>query len=113
MNATLTEQLYQDFPVLYRGRTKSPIESSMCYGFVCDDGWYQVIYDLSRELTDYFSSRPELDVEVVQVKSKIGTLRFHLDYRDTFTEEIISRAAIRADLICEITGDAKPASGNL
>lgn len=110
MNAALTEQMYCAFPYLYRGRMKPPDESAMCYGFECGDGWYQVLYDLSQELTDYTLLHPFLDLEVMQVKSKFGTLRFHLNYSDSFTKELISRARERADLICEITGKTKHAS---
>jgi hypothetical protein len=49
----------------------------------------------------------------MQVKSKFGNLRFHLDYSDSVTEEIISRARDRADLICEVTGATKHASESL
>lgn len=110
MNAILTEQLYLAFPALYRGRTKPITESLMCFGFECDDGWYQVLYDFSQELTDYLLLRSELDVEVVQIKSKFDTLRIRLNYRDASIDEIIERACQRADFICEATGDIKSLS---
>ena len=92
LSPSLTEKLYAAFPHLYRGRHKSMYESSMCWGFECGDGWYQVLYDLSQELNDYLEKNPSVDFEVVQVKSKFGVLRFHLDYRDTKTEQMISAA---------------------
>ena len=113
MNAELTEQTYRAFPYLYRGRTKPPNESAMCYDFECGDGWYQVFYDLSQELTDYIVRHPSLDLEVMQVKSKFGTLRFHLNYSDSSTEELISRARRRADLVCKVTGEIKHVSAPL
>lgn len=113
MNDILTEQMYAEFPDLYRGRTRPPRDSAMCWGFECGDGWYQILYDLSKELTDYMLQHPPLRLEVMQVKSKFGNLRFHLDYSDLVTEEIISRARDRSDLVCEVTGATKHASDAL
>jgi hypothetical protein len=108
LNPTLTAKLYAAFPKLYRGRHKSMDESSMCWGFQCGDGWYQVLYDLSQELSDYLLEHPEIDFEVTQVKSKFETLRFHISYRDVETERMIERAQQRARTTCEITGASRP-----
>jgi hypothetical protein len=106
LNQKLTEQLYHAFPHLYRGRLKSRYESSMCWGFECGDGWYQVIYDLSQSLSDYLEEHPELDFEVMQVKSKLGTFHFHINYRDSTTARMVEQARARASNICEVTGKA-------
>ena len=104
MNQALTESLFAAFPRLYRGRHKSNVESSMCWGFECGDGWYQILWDLSRELSDYLTESTDIDFEVLQVKSKFGTLRFHLNYRDTVTENMIERAQKRCGVTCESSG---------
>ena len=104
LHPDLTRKLYSAFPHLYRGRFKSQYESAMCWGFTCGDGWYQVIYDLSQEFSDYLAEHPELDFEIVQVKSKLGTFRFHISYRDVATERMIERARVRASFINEVTG---------
>lgn len=77
----------------------------MCWGFACGDGWYQILDDLSQELTNYLAEHPELDFEVVQVKSKFGTLRFHLNHRDAATEKMVELAQQRASTTCELTGN--------
>lgn len=104
LNPELTEKLYKDFPQLYRGRYKSKYESAMYWGFECGDGWYQLLYDLSQELSNYLAANPTLDFEVVQVKSKLGILHFRLNYRDAATEKIIALARQRASVTCELTG---------
>ena len=112
LSPSLTERLYAAFPRLYRGRHKLMYESSMCWGFVCGDGWYKVLYDLSQELNDYLEKNPSVDFEVVQVKSKFGILRFHLDYRDPKTEQMISAACQRASVTCEVSGQRKLGGGS-
>lgn len=104
LSPALTENLYAAFPQLYRGRHKTMYESSMCWGFACGDGWYQLLYDLSQELSNYMAEHPALDFEVVQVKSKFGVLHFHLNYRDAETEKMIELARQRASVTCELTG---------
>ena len=100
----LTENLYAAFPLLYRNRHKHTDESSMAWGFECGDGWYQLLFDLSRELSTYQAEHPELDFEVEQVKSKFGSLRFHLSGGDATTEKMIEAACQRASVTCELTG---------
>lgn len=104
LNPGLAEKLYAAFPRLYRGRHKPMEESSMGWGFECGDGWYQVLADLSLELSDYQAEHPEIDLEVMQVKSKFGSLRFHLRGGDAETEKMIERAGQRAAVTCELTG---------
>jgi hypothetical protein len=104
MNAELTERLYNDFPQLYLGRTKSTAESSMSWGFQCDDGWYELIRCLSLQLTNYANSHPNAVVEVAQVKEKFGWLRFHLIEDDDATLEMIELVCVRSRTTCELTG---------
>lgn len=100
----LAEKLYATFPHLYRGRFKSAQESSMCWGFECGDGWYQLLHDLSAKLSCFLSEHPEVDFEAVQVKSKFGKLHFHLSNHDPSTEAIIEAARQLSSITCEFTG---------
>lgn len=105
MNNELTEKLYAEFPYLYRGHTKSAQESSMCWGFECGDGWFMLIHNLSRELTDYLEKHPLLDLEVVQVKSKFGYFEYDVEGGDEITTQLINDACARAKHVCELTGN--------
>lgn len=104
MNTELTEKLYAEFPYLYRGHTKPPAESSMCWGFECGDGWFTLIHQLSRDLTEHLEKNPALDLEVMQVKSKFGSFRYYVDGGDEVTEKLINDACERAKHVCELTG---------
>jgi hypothetical protein len=50
MNKELTEKLFNDFPVIYRGRTLPLTQGLMGFGFEHDDGWYDILYSLSEKL---------------------------------------------------------------
>ena len=72
MRKELTEKLYNDFPDLYEQRAWSIQESCMPWGFECGDGWYDLIYQLSKDLMATCDK-----VRAVQVKEKFGGLRFY------------------------------------
>ena len=61
----------------------------MCWGFECGDGWFELIRNLSRELTDYLAEHSTLDLEVIQVKSKFGSFRYYVEGGDESTQKLI------------------------
>jgi len=50
MNKELTDKLFNDFPLLYGDRNKPMTQSLVCFGFECNSGWYNLIYELSSKL---------------------------------------------------------------
>ena len=109
MNPENTEKLYQAFPRLYRGRNKSLQESSMQFGFQCDDGWLDLIWNLSRGIEDIALQEglePQSDdwPEATQVKEKLGTLRFHLKNYNEGIHALIDEALEASGKICEVCG---------
>jgi len=74
MNKENTEKLMKDFPTLYRGAKEPLTQNLMSFGFECGNGWFDLIYDLSRKL---FEICPRL--KATQVKEKFGTLRFYIE----------------------------------
>ena len=77
MNEELTGKLLADFPYLYRDRHLS----SMQNGFVCGDGWFDLIYKTSQDI-ELAARESGLTPDSPywpkcrQVKEKFGTLRF-------------------------------------
>lgn len=96
MNDDLSQRLYAAFPYLYRGHSKPPTETAICWGFECGDSWYLLLWDLSEKLTHHLQTRPDLAFEVTQVKSKFGTLRYRVRGGDDVTDSLIAAACERA-----------------
>lgn len=106
MNRKNTEHLIITYPYLYAGVTKSPIQSLMCFGFECGNGWFKIIDELSRKITEISQH-----CEAVQVKEKFGGLRFYIQYRENESEEVcekvyklIDEAEDESFETCEICG---------
>lgn len=104
MNAQNTNKLIKDFPILYRGYTKSPEETLMCWGFECGNGWYNLLYTLSAALTNHMNENPGMDIEAVQVKEKFASLRFYIDGGDDYAMKLIEEAERQSVTICEDCG---------
>ena len=94
-----TKALFEKYPGLYQGRFDPPSKSSMCFGFECGDGWFDLIDRLSAEITDI-----DPDVRVMQVKEKFGGLRFYVDSAPDEVYELITDAEERSFSICERCG---------
>ena len=59
----------------------------MCWGLKYNNGWYQLLYYLSGELSNFLAEHRKLKFEVAQVKSKLRNLRIYLSSSDAVTEK--------------------------
>lgn len=108
-----TQQLYEAFPRLYRGRQLPASESSMSWGFECGDGWFDLIGNLSKAIEDNARSEgidPQSDhwPEAVQVKNKFGSLRFHLRHNTEATRMLRDAALTASQGIADEPGATSP-----
>ena len=72
MNEENTKKLKEDFPEMFGKLDK--------YGFEIDDGWYEIVYNLTECIYDYYKLHaPNMFPVVVQVKQKFGGLRYYVD----------------------------------
>ncbi len=99
MNEKNTKKLYTDFPELYRGRNKIIQESLMPFGFACGDGWFDLIYKLSQDITAI-----DKETEAMQVKEKFGGLRFYINGAPKEVHDLIHKAEDKSYHICEMCG---------
>ena len=52
MRDELDRRLVSKYPEIFRDRYGSPLETLMCWGFECNDGWYGLIDSLCQRLTN-------------------------------------------------------------
>src|SRR3989344_9473389 len=81
MNGRNTAKLLRDFPRLYRGYRRPYLVSSMCVGLQCGDGWFDLLYGLSKKIDEALKRRPSEKTEefaVIEVKEKFGELRCYV-----------------------------------
>ena len=102
MNNHKTNELYKKFPHLYRER-QAPLESSgMGWGFQCEDGWYKIIYEMSKKI-DKISKGGEFAPAISQVsKHEDGTLYVAVSNITPPVADIVTRATEQSRLTCEL-----------
>jgi hypothetical protein len=103
MNKQLEQSLFNKYPTLFpNGRDVDPMESLICFGIECDDGWYELINKLCYDLVGLSSGGNEC--VVVQIKEKFGGLRFYVHGNNDAINSFISKAEKKSYTICETCG---------
>jgi hypothetical protein len=114
MREELDKKLVEDFPILYSQRHLGPMETCMCWGFECGNGWEPLLRRLSTQL-DLISKSFMCGITVTQVKEKYGTLRFYYNTDasvdvDTIIRACVYQAEALSGHICEECGEAGEAN---
>lgn len=104
MNNQLTLVLWNSFPKLYRGKDLSLMESLIPFGFECEDGWFMILWNLSKELENINNLNLGYTIEATQVKEKYGGLRFYVSGYNDAVSTLINRAEHQSYRTCEICG---------
>jgi len=125
MHDKLDKKLCQDFPLLYADRNGDVHTTCLVWGFSCDDGWYQLLYDLSSKLEPLiqkFIDEKKYDPDVyepscnwwpraTQVKEKFGSLRFYMSYATSEMHQLIEEAENLSQVTCERCGQPGKLTG--
>lgn len=90
MNQELDSILCHRYSEIFRERHGNPTETAMCWGFLCGDGWFEIIDDLCAEITRQVNAGMMPPVIATQVKEKYGHLRFYI--RDHFNRDANPKA---------------------
>lgn len=109
MNEKLENKLFESFPNLY-GKDKETRKELLPYGIQCDDGWFNLIFELSEKI-----SKIDPNCKAVQVKEKFGGLRFYINETTSLGYKLIEEYENKSFHICEVCGNtetAKERSGN-
>jgi len=99
MREALTQLLYSRYPVLFGEHRLDQAATSMVWGFQHDDGWFAIVDVLAGIIAAH---APE--ATAVEVKQKMGALRFSLREDDTFTREACAAAGQFSRTISEVSG---------
>jgi len=102
MKKELTSKLYLRFPDIFKGRSKPLTESLMAFGLQCGDGWFDLIHELCEDLERQATLDDVPLPEAVQIKEKIGGLRFYVGGATQAMLDRIYETEMRSETICEI-----------
>ncbi|NOT16381.1 MAG: hypothetical protein HOP21_12615 [Methylotenera sp.] len=109
MNDLNTKKLYEAFPALYGDHDKPMSQTCMCWGFECGDGWFDLIWNLSKDI-EAEADKAGLDSGsdnwplAEQVKEKFGSLRFYIANGSKAIYDLIQQAEAKSCCTCEDCG---------
>ena len=109
MNEKLDELLCQRYPKMMVNREKSMMETCMCWGFECGDGWFNILDQLMGNIQHHIDWKNKNDevvhqVTLDQVKEKFGTLRFYYTGGDDYIDGMVTMAESMSGVTCEECG---------
>ncbi len=114
MNSELEFKLQENFPFMQR-KLKKAEETLYCrWGCECGNGWFNLIYDLCREITKAFEREGKpVNIIVKRIKEKFGKLYFYYTFGDdemdilfrSEIEKIVKTFEERSTHTCEICGN--------
>jgi hypothetical protein len=119
MNSELQNQLYEKYPQLFVNKNKTPMESPMCFGIECGEGWYDILSSLcwminqhegniearTKYNPEYATITEYFPVKFDQIKEKYGGLRVYFSGGDEYIEGLVSMAEAMSYKICDICGN--------
>jgi len=101
MNKELESKLYVKFTQFFNLKS-SPYDGGF-WGVECNDGWFDIIFDLCNKITPLAAEIKEF--QVIQIKEKFGGLRFYVSHGNEEIHTIIQDAEELSFKICEICGE--------
>jgi len=109
MNEKLDELLCLRYPKMMVNREKSMMETCMCWGFECGDGWFNILDQLMGNIQhhiDWKNKNGEVvhQVTLNQVKEKFGSLRFYYTGGDDYIDGMVTMAESMSGVMCEECG---------
>ena len=109
MKQTLDKLLCEKYPKMLVNRDKSMMETCMCWGFECGEGWFNILDQLMGNIQHHIDWKVKqgqdiAQVEVNQIKEKFGGLRFYYQGGDDQIHGMVQMAESFAGTLCEDCG---------
>ena len=122
MRQELDEALVRDFPYLFADRNGDMMQTCMCWGFECGDGWEPLLREAAEKLEPLCKAYAEQMTKeekecgghprASQVKEKYGTLRFYMSSATDEMYSSITQAEEKSETTCEVCGSTGKMRGH-
>ena len=123
MKQELDKLLCEKYPKMMVNRDKSMMETCMCWGFECGDGWFTILDQLMSNIQHHidwnnknfekgykqYKQVPQVTLD--QVKEKFGTLRFYYQGGDDEISGMVRMAESMSAVTCEQCGNPGTTGG--
>jgi len=106
MQKELEQKLVERWPMWFNVRGDRR-QNRMADGFCHGDGWFEILWRLCEALAPLVAAAEKQTgrpFEVLQVKEKLGGLRFYVNHRTDAICERITAAELESMRTCEVCG---------
>jgi len=107
MTKELEEKIFNEFPKLFTNK-KDLSQSLMWFGMECDDGWFDIIYNLIKKIDKIAKKEglynKEYPIRILQIKEKFGTLRVYMGGGTDEIFNLLDKAERKSSNTCEVCG---------
>lgn len=113
MDRELEKKFFDRFDFVYTSGDLR--EDLMVFGFECDDGWKDILWELCEKIEIELQTTlevPEYPFRLLQVKEKYGTLRVYSNWETEKIGDLIREAEEKSSRTCEVCGAPGSRSGD-
>jgi hypothetical protein len=101
MSPELEQRLYNAFSHLFREHLNPEMPLGK-RGIECGDECFDLIWALSQQIAAYIEANPDFaDSRVVQVKEKLGSLRYRIFPSNEAIGNLVLQASLRSEAIIQ------------
>jgi hypothetical protein len=107
MKSELQKKLFDKYKVFFEYLEKhdSPMILPMQFGIECGDGWYTILDILMKNMLNHKENyNPQMEINVTQIKEKLGRLTFYYTGGDDIIKGMVRLAGSLSYNICEECG---------
>lgn len=106
MKQELEEKIMKDFPWFEARNVWTNEKCGFPMPCSCGDGWFDLIYNICKELQEYYKSIGANinELRILQIKEKWGTLSFYIGNYYGEANKIIEKYKKISEITCECCG---------
>lgn len=99
------KRMYQKYPKMLNGLTKTMRESCLVFGFECGQGWYSLLEKFFEDVDCCVKDNTIKEFVFSQIKEKFGQLRIYYHGYDEKLDKLILEIEKKSGEICEVCGE--------
>lgn len=103
MEKRLEDDLIGRYPELFRQSKQNPVGVPY-WGLQCGVGWLPLVDKLCSAIQDRINNMKSLQVTIIQIKEKDGSLRISHLGGDNYTDGLIDMTQELSNCVCEVCG---------
>jgi len=104
MKKELEAKLIEEFPTFFRDMYGDPRKTCMAWGCAHGDGWFDILYDLCKNLKTEAEKDSSTDFRFLQIKEKFARLTLYTSGGNKIMRDLVDATEDQSTKVCEECG---------